>query len=503
MRTRRLENLIVWLLALLFSVGWNEVNVQALADDPAFANRLSAAGTLVSPDNPSYLKPVEQWIAGIPQEGPAFRTPGYGLWYALVRVFAPAPAALKGLALLQCALFALAVAFFFHTLTVCGFGRVQRWSWALLLAVVPMFHGFLYHALTEGVTPSLTLAIWCCALCHRRGSDGRWLAVGVVLWALLVLTRPVLLWVGFPLLVAAWQVPLRGAQRALPALLLVLACLPTAVFWLRNAALNNGPISLHPVYSADEQGLFRPTHQAFWELAKSWGTRGDAFHSVMVPAYEGAVAGAVDTVWATALLRTAPAGHLDAGQQAAVREHFVQWQLFTRDRLAPAIAGVAPPLHGQQAEEEAIVAGLGTVTDGYRRAHAWHYHVVVPGQVLWELVGHSNLSLFIFQHPWRGAWAMEVFRWACALLHVALFAGLLAHFVWRTDVRCRVAAAGTLLYLAYLAYVQRGVEERYTLPVLFLAVGMAPWLVEALRKWWAGKCALARSQGQEGIRPGR
>jgi hypothetical protein len=44
----------------------------------------------------------------------------------------------------------------------------------------------------------------------------------------------------------------------------------------------------------------------------------------------------------------------------------------------------------------------------------------------------------------------------------------------------RGCAAGALLYVAYLCYVQRGVEERYTLPVLFLCVCIAPFVVQAL-----------------------
>jgi hypothetical protein len=38
-----------------------------------------------------------------------------------------------------------------------------------------------------------------------------------------------------------------------------------------------------------------------------------------------------------------------------------------------------------------------------------------------------------------------------------------------------------LAYLTYLAYVQRGVEERYTLPVLHLALAMTPFLINQWR----------------------
>ncbi len=472
----------VWLLAMCFSWGWNEVNIRALQRDPVHVGRVSAAGTLVSVDDHSYLHPVEQWIAGEPAPGPVFRTPGYGYWYALSRALALLPAALKWLVVLQCALFATAVALFFHALTVQGFVGPLRWTWVVLLAVLPMFHGFLFHTLTEGITPSLALGIWACALCSTGDRKERWLAVGTVLWTLLILTRPVLAWVGFPLLVVAWQQASPIARWRRPALLVLLACLPTALFWVQNAVKNKGPIALHPVYSADAQGLFRPTHQAFWELAKSWGVRGHVFHEVMVPAFDGAMAGQVDTAWAVAFVHTAPQGHLTRAQADSIGAMFMEWQRFTRQRLAPASVGTAAPLRGLQPEERRLVTRLEGITNEYRRAHAFHYHMVVPCQVLWVLVGHSNLSMFIFQYPWRGTPLMEVFRWACALLHVALFCSLPVHLVLRTDPRCRAMALGALLYLGYLAYVQRGVEERYTLPVLFLAVGMAPMLFRTLQQ---------------------
>ncbi|MEB2342368.1 MAG: hypothetical protein OZ932_10235 [Flavobacteriia bacterium] len=474
----------VWLLAMAFSWGWNELNIHMLREDPVHSVRVSAAGTLVSADDYSYLHPVEQWIAGMPSSGPVLRTPGYGIWYALSRALAPLPKALKVVALLQCALFAASVALFHHALAVQGFAGLGRWAWALLLAVVPMFHGFLFHTLTEGITPSLALAIWACTLCAHGDRGGRWTVIGAMLWAFLVLTRPVLIWVGLPLLVVTWQRAAPGRRWRLPAMLVLLACLPTAVFWVHNAVMNQGPISLHPVYSEDAQGLFRPTHKAFWELAKSWGIRGHEFHQVMVPAFDDAMAGRVDTARAEAFVRTAPAGHLTKAQAALIGTTFMQWQRFTRLRLAPAAAGMAPPLLGVQPEERAIIERLDGITAHYRRDHAFHYHVVVPFQVLWVLVGHSNLSMFVFQHPWRGNPLMEAFRWACAILHLALFCSLLVHLGLRTDVRCRALAFGALLYLGYLAYVQRGVEERYTLPVLFLAVGMAPMLMRTARSHW-------------------
>ncbi|HRH38287.1 MAG TPA: hypothetical protein PK760_08075, partial [Flavobacteriales bacterium] len=72
-------------------------------------------------------------------------------------------------------------------------------------------------------------------------------------------------------------------------------------------------------------------------------------------------------------------------------------------------------------------------------------------------------------------------RWVSALLHVLLFCGVLLAALIRTQASVRWTAIGACLYLFYLAYVQRGVEERYTLPVLFVAVGCTAFLLSAIR----------------------
>jgi hypothetical protein len=317
-------------------------------------------------------------------------------------------------------------------------------------------------------------------MCHAQQGQRDWAAAGTVLWSLLVLTRPVLVWTGLPMLLAVWTSSSGRIRTRRLLLVLTLGLLPTGLWWMHNAAAAGGPISLHPVYSANTPGLFRPTHQAFWKLAKSWGSRGDQFHRAMVPAYEQALLGQIDSSAAEAFLATAPVGHLSAREQQHVRSLFLQWAVFNRDRQGPAASGGPDGLVGLQPEEQRIIQGVEEITAHYRGAHPLHVHVVVPLQVLRLMVIHSNLNLYLFQYTYRGHWWMETLRWCCAALHLLLFAALpLLLFIRRVPLPTRAAAFGALLYLGYLAYVQRGVEERYTLPVLHLAMAMFPFLLHA------------------------
>jgi hypothetical protein len=478
-------SLLFALLAAVVALTWNTWNLQVLRRTPGAAHLLRAGTTIATADDPSYLRPVEDLLSFSPEtagtQGPQLRTPGYGLWYLIARLVLPPAAAFTALKLFQCLLFGASVGLVHHVLLRCGLPVKLVHGAAAAMAVLPMFTGFVFHTLTEGVTPALCIGVWAAAMRYAQQGQRGWLMAGTMLWSLLVLTRPVLVWAGLPLLFAAWTSGTATLRTKRLLLVLTMGLLPTGLWWVRNAVAAGGPISLHPVYSVNTPGLFRPTHKAFWDLAKSWGARGDRFHSAMVPAYEQALLGRIDTSAAEAYLATAPAGHLSSAEQQRIRDLFLQWAVFTRDRLRPAIHSPVGTLMELQPEEERIIAGVEEVTKDYRSAHAFHVHMVVPLEVLRVMVAHSNLNLYLFQHTYRGHWWMEALRWCCAVLHLLLFASLPFLVLLRgIPPPARAAALGALLYLGYLAYVQRGVEERYTLPVLHLAMALFPFLVHAL-----------------------
>ena len=152
--------------------------------------------------------------------------------------------------------------------------------------------------------------------------------------------------------------------------------------------------------------------------------------------------------------------------------------------LAPALAWPERML-GPRPEEQRIVDRIGEVTHAYRGEHPLRYHVLVPLHVLRTLIAHSNLNLYLFQHTLRGHWWMELLRWCSALAHITLLLGVFLAPWWRMDATVRGAAFGAALYVIYLAYVQRGVEERYTLPVLHLAVLCMAFMSDAVWRTWS------------------
>lgn len=487
MRLRRFRtHALLALLAFACAWFWNSWNVEVLRD--ARPDLLRESVTVTTTDDTSYLKVVEELVdppAVAEKPRVDLRAPGYRLWYLIPRLFLPAPEALRVLVVLQCLLFAFSVTLLWEVFLVFGVAPFVRWTFALLIAVMPMFHGFLFHTITEGVTPALSLGTLCSALLARRPDRNGWLFAALALWSLITVTRPVLIWVGLPVVQVLWS---RFAMvRAL--LLCALAFVPTGIWWLHNMTKAGGYMSLHPIYRADEPGITRPTHGAFWELGKSWGMPGDSLHSIMEPAFQNALVGDTSAIYAQRFIATAPANTLSAEQVSRITSAFSAWQRFTAEVLAPALARPERAL-GPQPEEERIIDQVDAITKAYRKEHAWRYHIAVPINILRKMIAHSNLNLYLFQQALRGRGWVEALRWFSAIVHILLLSSLFIAVWWRMDHAVRLAALGAVLYLLYLAYVQRGVEERYTLPVLHMAVLVAGFMTDGVFKAiasWRGK----------------
>ena len=98
----------------------------------------------------------------------------------------------------------------------------------------------------------------------------------------------------------------------------------------------------------------------------------------------------------------------------------------------------------------------------------WFYsNLLVPFHVYNELSVHSNLNLYIFQKTFRGTIAMEILRSLSALVHFLIFILFPIAVAFNLSKKLILAIGlPVLLYLAYLIFIQRGVEERYTAPVI-------------------------------------
>lgn len=447
---------------------------------------LRGGATVITADDPAYLTPAERWLAGdgwrTYEPGTAAfvgRSPGYGLVYALLRFWLPPDAALSALFWLQIVLFSLAVALLPRWAR--RLGMPARWALfaALAVAVLPLFSGFLSYTLTEGLVPSLVV-IALALLAERRPP---WVWLGALLLGWVILIRPaMIIW----LLALVWALLPNGRHKPFIIYLaaLVLAMGPLC-WWQWHSYQKTGRIvGLHPIYHWDSNDLYRPTHQAVWGFHKSWGHRGEGFHRAMDGLWTSALAclparQAVDEVIAFIPQEVTGVVHPDSlrtAYAAYYRTLQLQAPYFERGMAMP----MAPDL-----QELEVVGQFERLRRSYQHARPFHAYLGVPVRVyVIDMAAHSNLSLYLFQKTLRGQWWMETLRWLSAGFHLGLFllfpVALCGGFRQKWGWPVAVPVAG---YLIYLAFIQRGVEERYTLPVLIpMWLVCAAWLTDVLKK---------------------
>jgi len=125
--------------------------------------------------------------------------------------------------------------------------------------------------------------------------------------------------------------------------------------------------------------------------------------------------------------------------------------------------------------EQEVIKEFKQLTEEYKRKFWMHYHLIAPLKVFKTMAFHSNLSLSVFQHTYRGNVMMEAVRFIFFAVHSLcfLFLFLSLIFIKNTDWKQTALNISVFIYIFYLCYFQRGIEERYTLPVLpLLLVGL-------------------------------
>ena len=95
--------------------------------------------------------------------------------------------------------------------------------------------------------------------------------------------------------------------------------------------------------------------------------------------------------------------------------------------------------------------------------------VYTPIQVAKEMILHSNLNLYIFQHHYRNQFWMEALRFISLFIHVLVFIlPIIGLFIWKQNLPFIAFLIPTILICIYFIFVQRALEERYTYPYLAL-----------------------------------
>lgn len=473
------KTILIGLASLLFAMLFNFLNTHFLNADGV---ELRGGQTVATADDASYIAPADNFYAGNGWKGNSvglnsnyLRSPGYGCIYLLFKVLFPDNPFLW-LRIFQILLFAISTALLYETSRWFIDNELASACVALLYGITPFACGFLSYTLTEGVTPAFVIFFIYSLSRYCQGRKWFWLALAVFFFAILFVIRPVL-GVMLPLLpLAVWLKSENGVTQRISrsVAVVLLALMPMCIWQVRNWQIAGRYVGLHPIYSVDSPDLFRPAHKSVWNFERLWAPRGDDFHASILGLWQSALNGDTTNVAVDNAVLQVPDKVLQKVGRQAVADAFGEYQRLLHKQVPFFVGGEVVPQWFVD-EEKAVVSQFEDLERQVRSSFPLMVHVVGPAKVYGRMVLHSNLSMYMFQKTFRGKPLMEFFRFIFFAIHALLFVLIWVALVqnWRCWFKFAIVAV-VAFYLVYLAWFQRGIEERYTLPMLpILLMGSA------------------------------
>lgn len=431
----------------LLCVVTNEINAHFLNQSLSFQH-----GMVQTADETSYIVPPQNWLNHGEWKDNSNgltsyyqRSPGYGIIY-LINLLVLGKNALLGLKITQIILFFASILLFWRILKEFHVSEKLAFYTTLVFACLPLYSGFVYYSMTEGVVPFFVL--W--SIFELKRSVGvnkmRWQVI--VSLGFLLLIRPQL---GIlPLLGLLYG--FISKQYRFSGTILV-ALLPLFIWYARTAFISNEIPSFHPIYSKTNNHFYRPSHAAITELFKVWEWRSDVFHN-----QTGRVGFGDSTALNSVLLE------IPEKYRASVEPLFAQFQSLNRLRMqgydGKTISDYLPG-------EQQFILDVHSIRNQLIQENRFDYYIRIPAMSAKEFLNKSYMNLFVFQSTWRGNWLIEALRIVCWLFVVGTIGfTFLSLFVFNWKSLEAFILLGLGIFLFYLVFVQRLNEERYIVPIL-------------------------------------
>lgn len=487
----------VWIICLLTFVSAFAINQHNLNQLPE--DLIRAHQTIKTNDDVSYLAPAKNYaITGswkdnsLGKQSYFNRPPGYGLfYYSLLNVFGESNA-LLALKIIQLILFSLSVFWLFSITHSIFKSKRTAYLVAILYGIVPFANGFLFYTLTEGISPALLLLyVYLLFKAHETSILSRkriLYFLASFTFAYLLLVRPAL---GlFGILIPVFLIRDYLYREQLKTLIIIgvysLVAFSLTIIWqIRNYSITGKYVGLHAIYYEDNNSLYRPTFKAYWDFVGGWAQEGHEVHSYMLPMWNAAINGDISTDYIDNAIATFPEKVTQFYGRERLHNAFNKYQEATLyqkefyDQSLP-MPDETPPI------ELEVIDTFNSLTKDFKQKFWVDYYFIAPFNVFKTMAFHSNLSLYIFQHTYRGNYLIEGLRYFTYVLHSFCFiALLLSLFMKRMEWRLKTINWIMFVYVFYLCFFQRGIEERYTLPLLaFLLItsnGVIKWGLKKLR----------------------
>ncbi|PWH86119.1 hypothetical protein [Brumimicrobium oceani] len=473
--------LFIALLSLMSAFTFNEINLYFLKKDGV---SLRFNETVKTADDISYLRPAQNYLeTGKLKNNDAgngsyfLRPPGYSFLYIVFGSVLETENAIKAIKYTQLLLFGFSV----YCLFFIALGFIKSKKIAVLITVIygvsNLASNFLYYTLTEAVTPSLVIFfVYFLMQAKAENKKRRKLIlyyISALVFSLLFITRPVLAILGFafPFFINSdfWK-----EKKVFFTQLFLIGAIASSgiIIWqIRNYNITNQFVGLNPIYYAENsQSSFRPTHEALWDLCKGWGEIGANFHSYVGPFWSSAIHGTGSKKDIEQIISHLPKevvkglGHNQLANMFTNYQRSIENQSFYYKNRLPMPQAI-PEI------ETKTIQQIKALTSEFKKEFWFQYYIASPLNVFKELAFHSNLSMYIFQKTFRGNFFMELFRVFAFSIHALVFTTVIIGAFYKTPLYLKsIISFAPLIYVLFLIFIQRGIEERYSLPILPLVM---------------------------------
>ena len=470
----------VFLLAVLCSSFFHFENNRYLkSTNPEL---LREGVTVLTRDDASYLAPAENFLEkgewksnAVGRAAYTTRSPGYGMIYLPLRLVFNQKGALLALVIFQILLFAYSITLIPDILGALYLNRIWKKGVTLTFAVLPMFNGFLSYTLTEGITPALVIILLALACSKNRTFKNNFL-LWIVLSVLILIRPPMIVWL---FLLPVLYFPFRKKLLIKLFVGIVVSLAPTVIWQFHLYRVTGKYQGLHPIYQDDSNTVYRHPHQAIWNFHKSWGQEGADFHKEMDFLSSSARYNRNKDKAVSQIVENIPQRVKTRVKIDSLNYYYsLYYDIISSQKAA---FNDEHTIQGLSYDERRVINFFRETTRTYIISDLYFSSVVVPARIFKKLTLHSNLSLFIFQQSWRGNFAMEVLRILCFAIHsLAFYLFLLSIFILFPNKRALMMIVPIALYVCYLCFVQRGIEERYTLPVLIPVIALSSKSLELI-----------------------
>jgi hypothetical protein len=229
------------------------------------------------------------------------------------------------------------------------------------------------------------------------------------------------------------------------ALVITLGFIPFALWQLRTFSISKEIPGLHPIYSSQNNTLFRPSHEAMTNLFRIWESDGEQFHSAIAAIKNGKIDDALSTI--------------PLQFHAQVKPLLAEYErvLNSKDAFKS---------REYLAAEKKLIKHTNAVINSLKKENKFLTHIKTPLESASYLLSKSQMNLYIFQDPLRGNPFIELLRiLSVILINLGFLAALMLFFRFKFD-ELTVLSVFICVTFFYLIYVQRLNEERYLTPLL-------------------------------------